>query len=174
VFQGGSTEPPPQTADQKPKKTKSAAHDDAEGREDEDVEPLRAGLEGRLDAEGEADPRGRAPEPEREVLQASEHRRSVAVPPPDGKSQGAAVEALLDLLKDPASQTTALWLIVALLSISHLNQRELFRRQKDTETDVATLKGNCQAAERLNNCPLTGLREKLEHCPLLEEIERGS
>ena len=74
---------------------------------------------------------------------------------------------LLTLLRDPASQTAAVWLMVAGLFVHQQSIRRLFARQDDLAQKQATLEGAHDTAERLNACPMSALKDKLSACPLL-------
>lgn len=80
------------------------------------------------------------------------------------------IDLLYKLLKEPASQTTALWLLVALQVLLYRNQFRLFARTDDLEQRVSEVRGAHDFATVLHGCPMRGITELLDRCPLLENV----
>lgn len=75
---------------------------------------------------------------------------------------------LFGLLKDPATQTTGLWLLLAMNLLMYRNQHRLFVRQDDQERRISEVKGAHDLAQAIQGCPLLGLDEIVDACPVMD------
>ena len=79
---------------------------------------------------------------------------------------------VLELLRDPATQSLGVWLMAVVFTLQFTQTRRnfnrLFERQDRTDSELATLKGAHATAERLNGCPMIGAAQALETCPLAQ------
>lgn len=84
------------------------------------------------------------------------------------------MEALLTLLKDPATGNVAMWVIVALMLVHQSNLKRLFVRSDNQEIRLSRLEGEHAAARALGNCPMESLPETMNRCPLVKRTKAVS
>lgn len=84
----------------------------------------------------------------------------------------AVVNLVVGLARDPATQTTGIFILVVLFFLDRLQTRRnitrIFERQDLTDNALSTLRGAHDTAERLNGCPMVGLGDLFDECPLVD------